>query len=195
GSGQGSITNSNSGTAGTLQRANARASYRDQLSSTTQINGSYTYGKTHNFVISNSNGAQFNTITLPSGRDSSVTTIDTLSSVARNNSYSHNFTFDYEWQQKDTTNYIRIRPNYSYTDNASTTSSTGNYVGYQNQANINNQTNTTTSPTYNVVATYQHLWKKDRRQNISVQYTYTNTGSDILSTTNEHIIYRNALSV
>jgi hypothetical protein len=198
GSGQGGV-NSNGGQAGTTERGNISTSYRDQVSKTTQINGSYSYGQTHNFQVSNSNGASFNTITLinpitKARRDSSVTTIDTLSGVTRNNSFSHNFTFDYEWQP-DSQNYVRVRPTYSYNNTTSNTGSSANYVGYQYETTSNHTTNLSTAPTYGVVATYQFLWKHDHRQNISVSYTYNNNGSNSVSTQNNHILYRDATGV
>lgn len=194
GSGQGGLSNnSNSGTAGFIKRTNATFSYRDQLSKTTQINGSYNYSQTNNNTTSASNGASFNTITLdkglPTQRDTTVTTIDTLNTVTNSYSYSHNFNFDYEWQP-DSQNYVRIRPNYSYNYSFGTTSSNSNYLGYQNYSTVNNQTSSSVSPTYGVVATYQFLAKHDHRQNVSVQYTYNNNTNNSTATTYEHIYYR-----
>lgn len=190
GSGQGGANNGGSGQSGTNTRGNLNTSYRDQVSKTTQINGSYTYGQTHNFTISNSNGASINTVRDPiTGQNISATTIDTVSSVTRTNGYSHNFTFDYEWQP-DSQNYVRVRPTYSYNNSASNTGSSSNYVGYQNETTANHTTSTTSTPTYGAVITYQYLWKHDHRQNISVSYTYNNIGSNSTSTQNNHLLYR-----
>ena len=195
GSGSGNV-NSNTGVSGLSERGSANASYRDQVSKTTQINGSYTYGTSHSFTINSSDGGSFNNITLQKPtRDTTVTTIDTTSSINRANSFSHNFTFDYEWQQADTTNYIRIRPNYSYSDNASTSSQYTDNVGYQYNSTASSTTSTTTSPSTSLNATYQHLWKKDKRQNISLAYTYSNNGSDQLTATNQTILYRSSTGV
>jgi len=195
GSGSGSV-NSNSGQSGLTERGNANASYRDQVSKTTQINGSYTYGTSHNFTVSSSDGGSFNSITLQNPkRDTVVTTIDTTNNVNRSNSFSHNFTFDYEWQQADTTNYVRIRPNYSYSDNASTSATSTDYVGYQYNSLASHTATTSTSPSASLNATFQHLWKKDKRQNVSLAYTYSDNGSNQVTTQNETILYRSSTGV
>jgi hypothetical protein len=193
GSGQGNVNNSNGGQAGNTTRENGTFSYRDQLSKTTQINGAYNYGNTYNFSINNSNGASFSTITDPLTKlQKSVTTIDTISGVTRSNNYSHNFSFDYEWQP-DSQNYIRIRPNYSYSQSTGNTGSSSNYVGYQNENTSTHNTSSSTSPNYGIVGTYQYLWKKDRRQNLSVSFTNNTSKSTSYSTTNENITYRDTL--
>jgi len=198
GSGQGGVgsSNSNSGQSGTNSQENGNFSYRDQISKTTQINGAYTYGNTYNFTVSNSNGASFNTVKDPiTGLQKPVTTIDTMSSVARNKSYSHNFSFDYEWQKPDTSNYIRIRPTYGYTESSGNTGSSSNYVGYQNETTATHNTSSATSPTFGIVGTYQYLWKKDHRQNLSISFTNSTSKSSTYSTTNEHILYRDSTGV
>lgn len=193
GSGQGGVSNSNSGQAGTSSRETGVFSYRDQLSKTTQINGAYNYGNTYTFSINKSNGASFNTITNPiTKQQQSVTTLDTLSSVSRSNSYSHNFSFDYELQP-DSQNYLRIRPNYTYAENGGNTGSSSNYVGYQNEATATHNTTFAGTPSYGVVGTYQYLWKHDHRQNLSISFTNSTSKSTSTTTTNENILYRDSL--
>jgi hypothetical protein len=190
GSGQGSIQNSNTGTAGTIVRSSINTSYRDQVSKTTQINGSYTYSYQNTNTTSASNGAQYNTITDPiTNQKQNVTSIDTATGASKTMNYSHSFTFDYEFQP-DSQNYLRIRPNYTYSYSYGSNSQITNSVGYENQFTNNNIVTSSVAPSYGVVATYQFLAKHDHRQNISLSYTNSTSTNNQTIGQNEVIIYR-----
>lgn len=183
---------SNGGTPGTTTSGGPSFAYRDQLSKTVQVNGSYAYTFANTLALNNSNGAQFTTITNPITHVTrSATTIDTNNNTSHNNNFAHRFTFDYEWQP-DSQNYVRIEPTYSYNSTSITTDGTGSYRGLQNETTTNHQTSSTTTPTVGLVATYQYLWKHDRRRNISVSYTLGSTSTTSSSTQLEHILYRDS---
>jgi len=192
GSGQGGFQgNSNNGQAGVIKRSNINTSYRDQISKTTQINGSYTYSINDQNITSKSNGASYPSVTdRTTGKTITATSIDTSSSAQITHGYSHAFTFDYEWQP-DSQNYIRIRPNYNYNYSYGTSSSIDNSVGYKNQISNSSNITSSESPTFSLNAFYQFLFKHDHRQNISVQYTYNNRTSNSTIGTKQDIFYRN----
>jgi len=185
GSGSGQVNSTSGPTGGTTTRDGATFSYRDQVNRTTQINASYTYSLNDVFALSSQNAGQFNAL---------GTTVDTTNAVSRSRTPTQAVTMDYE-VSPDSNNYFRFRPNFTYSDATSNVQQTSNSVGLQNEATSQTQIQTTTSPVISLFGTYQYLWKHDKRENLSIGYTYTSTGSNQTQTTNEHILYRTAASV
>jgi len=180
GGGSTAVSNSNGGTGGTTTSGGPSFNYRDQLSKTTQINGSYRYTLNDVFAINNSNGATFS---------KAGTTIDTISSTGHSKNHTQAVTFDYEFQP-DSQNYVRIEPTFSYNSAPTDKTETDIYRGLQNEDVNSHTTTTSTSPNYGVTATYQHLFKSDRRRNISISYILSNSNSNQSTNLNEHILYR-----
>jgi len=174
----GSSTSSNGGSGGTTKTFTPSFDYRDDWGKKIEVNASYNYSYNNVYSIVNSNGQQYSTL---------GTTNFTNNSTGNNRSITHNLNFDMEYNI-DSANYMRIKPNFSYSGNNSANSSQVYDSGFINQTSLNNSTSSTPNPSYGAIVFYQHLFKKKRR-NISLQLSYTYSKTTTTNTEDNHILY------
>jgi hypothetical protein len=174
----GSSTSSNGGSGGTTKTFAPSFDYRDDWGKKIEVNASYNYTYNNVYSIVNSDGQQYSTL---------GTTNFTNNSTGSNKSITHNLNFDMEYNI-DSMNYMRIKPNYSYSGTNTNSSSQVYDSGFINQTSLNNSTSSMPNPSYGMTVFYQHLFKKKRR-NISLQLSYTYSKTTTANTEDNNILY------
>jgi hypothetical protein len=178
----GSSTSSNGGSGGTTKTFAPSFNYRDDWSKKIEVNMSYTYNYNNVSSITNSNGQQYSD---ENGANGTTNFIN--NSTGSNKTGTHTFHFDMEYSI-DSANYMRIQPNFSYSDNTTDNQSQIYDTGFINQTSFNNTTSSVPNPSYGAVVFYQHLFKKKRR-NISLQLSYTYSKTTTTNTEDNTILY------
>lgn len=178
----GGSASTSGGSGGTTASGGPSFNYRDQWSKSVQVNASYRY--TYNDVnsINNSVGQTFSQL---------GTTDFSKQSTGTNNTYTHTASFEFEYTP-DSSNFLRITPNFGYTGTNSTSNALEMQTGLLNQYTNGLSTSKSPSPTYGGIILYQYIFKKPRR-NISIQFTVNNGSSPQNNTQNTNIIYRDSL--
>jgi len=170
------------GSGGTTTSGGPTFNYRDQWSKAVQVNASYRY--TYNDVnsINNSVGQTFSSLGTTDFSKYSTGTNDTKTQTA---------SFELEYTP-DSSNFLRITPNFSYTGTNSTSNTQYNQMGLLNQ--FSNGTSASQSPatTYGYLILYQYIFKKPRR-NISLQVTATYGNQPQNTQQNTEIQYKDSL--
>jgi outer membrane receptor protein involved in Fe transport len=166
----------NGASGGTTRSGSPSFNYRDQWSKSIQAIGSYAYSFRDNNALNDSYG----TTTATNGTFISKSNSD-------NNTRSHNLRYEMDINL-DSTNYLQLTPNYSYSNTSSFNSSFRDAVNHypatakdtaRFEHRIDNGTNSTvnTSTNYGLTAFYLHLFKKPKR-NFSAQLALTHSSSD-----------------
>lgn len=163
------------GSGGNTVSGIASVNYRDQVSKILQVTGSYNINYTDANVINNSSA--FNTyrqelLPIGSGVFRNDTTYSITNSTNLNNNKTHRASVEFEFTP-DSANFIRITPSFSLTNSSSTNIQEQTQTGTRNQLSNSTTTNNTSSPQFGLIAFYQHIFKKPRR-NISIQFNLTN---------------------
>jgi hypothetical protein len=184
-SGSGGAVTGNStsgGSGGTTTSGGPSFNYRDQWSKSIQVNASYRY--TYNDVnsINNSVGQTFSSL---------GTTNFSKQSTGTNNTKTQTASFEFEYTP-DSSNFLRITPSVSYTDNTSSNNTQYNQTGLLNQYSNGLSTGSNTTPTYGAIILYQYIFKKPRR-NISIQFNLTNGDQHQNTEQNTQIQYKDSL--
>jgi len=178
----GSSTSSNGGSGGTTKTFAPSFNYRDDWSKKIEVNMSYTYNYNNVSSIVNSNGQQY------SDENGTKGTTDFINnSTGSNKTGTHTFNFDMEYSI-DSANYMRIQPNFSYSDNNTSNQSQIYDSGFINQTSLNNTSSSVPNPSVGAIVFYQHLFKKKRR-NISLQLSYTYSKTTTANTEDNNILY------
>jgi len=170
------------GSGGTTTSGGPTFNYRDQWSKAIQVNASYRY--TYNDVnsINNSVGQTFSSLGTTDFSKYSTGTSDTKTQTA---------SFELEYTP-DSSNFLRITPNFSYAGANTTSNTQYNQTGLLNQ--YSNGTTASQSPatTYGYLILYQYIFKKPRR-NISLQVTATYGNQPQNTQQNTEIQYKDSL--
>lgn len=150
------------GSPGTTLSGSPTFNYRDQWSKKLQVIGSYSYNFRDNNSTNNSYGKRVSTLG-PS--------FFTKDNTAQSDSKGHNFDMEFDYQI-DSTNYLQIRPSFSYSSSSSnvngTTDLQNHYIvkgdtTFQHQFNTADNSNTSSSPKFATSLLYVHNFKKPRR--------------------------------
>jgi hypothetical protein len=141
--------------------------YRDQWGKYISVYGSYSF--TDNSVFTQSNTLQTNYLQAQSS--------NTQNSTEHDNPVNHRFTFNLEFKP-DTINYLKVTPTFSYagtntTDEESVTSSRNDTT---NLAYASRSISTSSSPTFGLIALYNHRFNGHGR-NFSANFTFNTTQS------------------
>jgi hypothetical protein len=178
----GGSTSTSGGSGGTTTSGGPALNYRDQWSKSIQVNASYRYTFNDVNSINNSDGQTFSQL---------GTTDFNKQSTGTNNTYTHTASFELEYTP-DSSNFLRVTPNFSYTGTNSTSNALETQTGLLNQYTNGLSTSKSPAPTYGGILLYQYIFKKPRR-NISIQFTVNNGSSPQNNTQNTNIIYRDSL--
>ncbi len=175
-------SNTSGGSGGTTTSGGPSFNYRDQWSKSVQVNASYKYNYNDVYSINNSEGQTFSSL---------GTTNFTKYSTGTHNTGTHTASFELEYAP-DSSNFLRITPNFTYSGVNSTTSTQYNQQGLQNQYSNGVTTTNNPSTSYGILVLYQYIFKKPRR-NISLQVT-ANRGDQPQNThQNTEIQYKDSL--
>ncbi|MBC7400331.1 MAG: outer membrane beta-barrel protein [Mucilaginibacter sp.] len=166
----------NGGSGGTTKSGSPSFNYRDQWSKNIQVVGSYAYSFRDNNALNDSYG----TTTATNGTFVSKSNSD-------NNNKSHNVRYEMDINL-DSTNYLQVTPNYSYSNTSSFNTAfrdaVNNYPATSKsparfEHRVDNGTNSTlnSSTNFGLSAFYLHLFKKPKR-NFSLQLGVTHSSSD-----------------
>jgi len=170
------------GSGGTTTSGGPSFNYRDQWSKAVQVNASYKYSYNDVNSINNSLGQTFSSL---------GTTNFNKQSTGTNNTKSHTASFELEYTP-DSSNFLRITPNFSYNGTNNSNNTLYDQTGLINQ--LSNGTSASQSPatTYGYLVLYQYIFKKPRR-NISLQVTATYGNQPQNSQQNTDIQYKDSL--
>jgi len=161
---------------GNTVSGNAAVSYRDQVSKILQITGSYNINYSDANVLNNTSA--FNTYRQEiEPRGSGVFRTDSIYSITNstnlNNNKTHRASVEFEFTP-DSANFFRITPSFSLTNSTSSSIQDQKQTGSRNQTSNSTTSNSNNTPQYGLIAFYQHIFKKPRR-NISIQFNLTNS--------------------
>lgn len=166
------------GSGGTTTSNNPSISYRDQWGKKIQVNMNYRYNSRHVNSTNISDGERYSTL---------GTTFFKSNRASQNNSDSHNFSFELEYNI-DSANFLRVTPSFSYSGSVSENNSTNYQTGLIHQDILGSTSSHNTNPNYGGIVFYQHIFKKPRR-NFSIQVNYNTADQEQENTQNNHIIY------
>lgn len=170
------------GSGGTTASGGPTFNYRDQWSKAIQVNASYRYSYNDVNSINNSVGQTFSSL---------GTTDFTKNSTGTNNTNTQTASFELEYTP-DSSNFLRITPNFSYTGTNTTNNTQYNQTGLLNQFSNGITGSQSPATTYGYLVLYQYIFKKPRR-NISLQVTATYGNQPQNTQQNTDIVYRDSL--
>jgi hypothetical protein len=162
---------SGSGSPGTTRSGSPAFNYRDQWGKKIQVISSYAYNYSNNNSLNNSYGQRYSS----DGPSNFV-----AHSTREADTKSHRLNFQMEYTI-DSANFLQLTPSYSYSSSTSASNSmTDNknfYTsGFEHQVVSSLSSSLNSSPTYGMIALYQHIFKKPRR-NVSIQLSVNNSTS------------------
>ena len=191
-SGGGQAGGGSGGSGGTTTSVNPSLSYRDQWSKAVEVNTSYRYTSTDTYSINNSSGQTYTNFKVPGSTSTSSDTTDfTRYSTGQNNTKTHAASFEFDYHP-DSTNFLRITPSYSYSNNTNTSDSQSTQIGFNNQYNQGHSVSQNISPNLSLLVLYVYRFKTPRRA-FSIQYTVSSGNNQVNTAQNNTILYRDAL--
>lgn len=191
-SGGGQAGGGSGGSGGTTTSGNPSVGYRDQWSKSVEVNMNYRYTYNDTYAITNSDGQTNNFVKATANQPAiSGTTNFTNYNTSQNNTKTHNASFEFDYHP-DSTNFLRITPSFSYSNNTNTANATGTQTGFINQYNQGLSVSQNIQPTYGILALYVYKFKTPRRA-FSIQYTLSNNNQQQNTAQNNTILYRDSL--
>ncbi|MDF3077846.1 MAG: hypothetical protein K0S09_1735 [Sphingobacteriaceae bacterium] len=163
---------------GTTNTGSPSFTYRDNWGEKVEVNMDYSYRFIDRNSISNSETTQFG---------SKGTTFSTKESNSQNNTDTHNFSFEFEYQI-DSANFLKVSPELTYSGSLINTNSSRIQTGFNQQSTIGITSRTNTQPTLSGSLLFHHSFDKKRR---SLSFHLSNSFSDQNTDRepNNHILY------
>ncbi len=169
---------------GNTRKKGAILTYRDQWGKKTQVNANYSYNNTDINSINSSVGQNFST---------NGTTFSTNESNVVNKSGMHNLKVELE-SDLDSSNYIKLTPNFSYSSGNAGNTSSAFLTGILRQNQIAKGSGINKVPTYGLSVLYIHNFKNNRRRNYSVLVNGSNRLDESDREQNTNITYFDLLT-
>ncbi|TKC07903.1 TonB-dependent receptor [Pedobacter polaris] len=178
GGGGGGGGNSSGGSGGTTNNGNSSFSFRDKIGKKVEVNANYRYN------FNNVNTLNSSLTTRPVGNQSLFIAND---SRGDNDSKSHNFSFELE-ADLDSNNYIKFTPSISYSSSLSGSEFSVFQTGAIHQDQIGSNTSTNKRPNLEATLFYQHIFPKNRRRNLSMQFSLNTANQQSEQDRNSNVV-------
>lgn len=150
---------------GTTNSGSPSFTYRDNWGEKIEVNANYSYRFIDRNSLSNSETTQFG---------SKGTTFSTRESNSQNNTDTHNFSFEFEYQI-DSANFLKVSPELTYSSSLINTTSSRVQTGFTHQTTIGSTNRTNTEPNLSGSLLFHHSFNKKRR---SLSFHFSNSFSD-----------------
>jgi hypothetical protein len=152
------------GSGGTTNDGDASFSIRDKIGKKIEINVNYAFNGSDVNSLNNSFTHSFTNFRDPiTQKDSLIATNTTRGNVSDNNSKSHRFKADIDFEL-DSNNFFNFSPTINYSSSLSLRSDSSYQTGFRHQRQISSNTSTTTKPQLGADISYTHRFTNKRRR-------------------------------